>query len=302
MATVTKLKAEITNINLPILGNDGNIYNYYVGKYINKMFELGVSLTTDEISTLNAFIENGINNGWIDKVMYFMPFIGDENIPLSGLIPLIDKVGGNYIPPVDTISSTSFLYSNGKIIGLGNNNDLVERIDLPVSSDIIDKCCGFYFNLKKRVTNFSRGFIFARFSGEQFFQGIRFKNQDYDSGFQTVRNYDSSERIGIINIELSLGEEIGVMQGFYTKQDGLQTFKKYAILKNATAPFVADMGATDSTPYYVGGTICLSGRLYQGYFKNTVNVAALFNLEELTSNDMYSFNQAVFALTTALGK
>ena len=301
MATVTKLKAEITNINLPILGDDGNIYNYYVGKYTNKMLELGVSLTTDETSALNVFIENGINNGWIDKVMYFMPFIGRETKPLSGLVPLIDKVGGDYTPSVDTVASKNFLYSNGKIIGLGDNVNDVDKIDLPVNPNLVDKSSGFYFNLTKRVTNFSTGYILTRY-GEVTLQGIRFNLQHPDEGFQFYRYYDSSELLGGVVINLNLGEQIGLLHGYYTKQDGLQTFKKYAILKNAIAPFDTNMRAVESLPYDSGGTICLSGRLYQGYFKNTVNVAALFNLEELTSNDMYFFNQAVFTLTTALGK
>lgn len=300
MATVTRLKAAVNNKNLPILGSDGNLYNYYVGKYINKMSELGVSLTTNETSALNAFIEDGINNGWINKVMYFMPFIGDENIPLSGLIPLIDNVGGDYTPSVDTISSTSFLYSNGKIIGFGNNVDCAANIDLPITSSLVDKSSGFYFNLTKKVKNFSEGYIFSRYNGETTLQGLRFNMTSPDDGFQAYRYYGSSYKVASIPRELGFGEQIGLLQGYYTRQDGLQTFKRYGIIKNTVAPFTSDMNGTESTPRISGGSIRLGGRT--STLKNTLNVAALFNLEGLTDNDMYAFNQAVFTLTAALGK
>ena len=95
MATVTKLKAAVNNKNLPILGEDGNLYNYYFGRYFNKIVEKGYTLTSGEITALNAFIQDGINNGWIDIVKYFLPLIGDSSHLDAAAVPLIDEVG-NY--------------------------------------------------------------------------------------------------------------------------------------------------------------------------------------------------------------
>jgi hypothetical protein len=95
MATVTKMKAAVINKSLPILGEDGNLYSYYFGRYFNKIVEKGYTPTSREITALSAFIQDGINNGWIDIVKYFLPLIGDSSHLDAAAVPLIDEVG-NY--------------------------------------------------------------------------------------------------------------------------------------------------------------------------------------------------------------
>ena len=95
MATVTKLKAAVNNKNLPILGEDGILYNYYFGRFFNKIVEKGYTPTSGEITALQEFIQNGINNGWIDIVKYFLPLVGDSSHLEAATVPLIDNVG-NY--------------------------------------------------------------------------------------------------------------------------------------------------------------------------------------------------------------
>ena len=130
MATVTKLKAAVNNKNLPILGEDGNLYNYYVGRWMNKVNALGYSPSSTEINALNAFVQNGIDNGWIDKAVYLLPFVGSETIPLAGMIPLIDNVA-DYEPSVESMQTTDFEYIGGKINGFKGGSAFIE---LPVKN------------------------------------------------------------------------------------------------------------------------------------------------------------------------
>ena len=95
MATVTKLKAAVNNKNLPILGLNGNLYSYYYGNYFNKIVEKGYTPTLSEKEALEAFIQDGVNNGWIDIVDYFLPLIGDSTHLSAATVPLIDNIG-NY--------------------------------------------------------------------------------------------------------------------------------------------------------------------------------------------------------------
>jgi hypothetical protein len=44
------------------------------------------------MEAVGAFIEDGINKGWINHIKYFLPFIGNNTIPLAGAVPLIDGV------------------------------------------------------------------------------------------------------------------------------------------------------------------------------------------------------------------
>lgn len=91
--TVTKLKAEVQNNNLPYLTESGSVEQYYVGRYIDALTKVGYTLTTSEKQAVDAFIKSGIDEGWIDGVKYFMPFIGSSSTPKATLVPLVDQVG-----------------------------------------------------------------------------------------------------------------------------------------------------------------------------------------------------------------
>lgn len=132
MATVTKLKSEVFNKNLPVLLPDGGITNYYFGKFVNTITAKGYQLSSAEKNALSAFIESGLNS-WIDYVDYFMPFIGDEDHPNAGTVPLIDNINDYKMEEYGDESYASlFEYddNNGKILSVHNNADLVMRTPL----------------------------------------------------------------------------------------------------------------------------------------------------------------------------
>lgn len=119
MATVTRLKAEVNNKNLPILGEDGNLYSYYFGRYFNKIVEKGYTPTPSEKTALEAFIKDGIDNGWIGIVKYFLPLIGDSSHLDAAAVPLIDEVGNYAMVEYDGTEDFSNMFEvnpvNGKI-------------------------------------------------------------------------------------------------------------------------------------------------------------------------------------------
>ena len=128
MATVTKLKAQVDNINLPILGSDGKLYSYYYGRYFNVITEKGYTPTSGEKAALEAFIQNGIDNGWIDLVKYFLPLIGSADHLVAATVPLIDRVGDYAMAEYDGTEnfSNSFEVVGGKV-------KYYTRIDTPAS-------------------------------------------------------------------------------------------------------------------------------------------------------------------------
>ncbi len=122
MINVIKLRSLVDNKNLPVLTKDGEVSNYYVGAYKNKLSEIGFYLTEEQTTALNTFIEDGIGKGWIDYIKYFLPFIGDTNTPLAGAVPLIDSID-NYQMSVYTMEenlSNLFVYNaQGDIMSMG---------------------------------------------------------------------------------------------------------------------------------------------------------------------------------------
>ena len=122
--TVTKLKAEVQNNNLPYLTESGSVEQYYVGRYIDALAELGYTLTASEKQAIDTFIQSGIDEGWIDEVKYFMPFIGSSSIPEATLVPLVDQVGD-----YEKLSTPSTLQvqTDGTVLG-----SKISKVKLPL--------------------------------------------------------------------------------------------------------------------------------------------------------------------------
>lgn len=316
MATVTKLKAAVNNINLPIIGSDGNLYNYYVGRYTNKLSEFDVSLTTGEKDALNAFVDSGIENGWIDKVKYFLPFIGTESSPISGIVPLIDNVS-NYELSVDSINSSAFTFSNGKIFAYGNRNINSEvSIKIPVkTNDLSNGCNGLsvYCNIRydaEDLTNYSRGQIINCVDGSgQTYLGV-FKGNPTSSQNHLISKRRGSDTGGASSIFIyppntqgNITEvcQIGMYQDVHYNQANNCISNRYVMKKGNNTPLSISMSnSTTSTTFYNGIYDMVLGG------PNTpptslVNCLSIMDVN-VNENDMYNFNQAVFTLTTALGR
>jgi hypothetical protein len=311
MATVTKLKAAVDNKNLPILGVDGNLYNYYVGRYTNKIGELGYTPTSTEISALNAFIEKGIEDGWIDKLEYFMPFIGLESTPLTGMVPLVDKVA-DYELAVETVDADLFSYYNGKIISFGN--PLIEKknlsVKLPVkTSDIGNNSYAPYFNVKILNSHIENHTLLRTCTCETS-DGVRMfmtRISYYDSQYlfriearQLPSDIEPQSRsVNGFNIEYP--GEIGVFASRYNNNG--TKYKQYVCYKDRSTPLKNDMyGASTTSNYSIGDYNYYLGFNFTSVKIPNMNVFGILNPLNLVESDMKKFNQAVFALTAALNK
>lgn len=310
MATVTKLKAAVNNKNLPILGDDGNLYNYYVGRYTNKISELGYNLTNTEIQVLNTFIETGINDGWIDKIVYLLPFIGSEVSPLTGLVPLIDNIA-DYELAEDSVDSKLFSYGNGKIMCVGGRDDnanINAKIPLKTSQFGPTNCVSAFFNstLDSQTTDVSRNgtFIIAEDNNSI----VRFfcrKGSPVTSFFQVGVRETSESELTTDEINGANFEEpcnVGIYTSRYYSEN--TKVKRYVMVKGENSPRSSDMEGTTSTSKPIPDTDCdvFIGNNHAHPIKVKINLCAFINPINLTANDMYSFNQAVFSLITALGR
>jgi hypothetical protein len=91
MTTVTTLKGVVTGDNFPVLTKYGIIKYSLLGKYLNRMSENNFDFTDEQINSLMAFFDSGYNDGWIDKLMYVLPFIGSAETYKAAAVPLIDR-------------------------------------------------------------------------------------------------------------------------------------------------------------------------------------------------------------------
>lgn len=140
MATITKLKAEVYNENLPILGNDGKVYSYYYGRFFNAITEKGYTPTSGEKAALETFIQNGIDNGWIDIVKYFLPLIGDSSHLIAAAVPLIDRVGDYAMSEYSGSENftNSFEVEGGKVKYYAKMNTVASQLISPLTCRAMD--------------------------------------------------------------------------------------------------------------------------------------------------------------------
>lgn len=126
--TLITLKDTVVGDNFPVLTNHGIIDNTYIGTFIYNVEKAGYILTNGQIEALNAFWEAGEQGGWINSLMYMLPFIGSREYPKAAAVPLIDKFGGgDYLKIVkpsigidseDDNYSDFFAYdSSGNVLG-----------------------------------------------------------------------------------------------------------------------------------------------------------------------------------------
>ena len=151
MATVTRLKAVVNNKNLPILTPDGELTNYYVGMYLNKIEETGYNLSVSEKTAISAFIDSAIQNGYIDYIQYMLPFIGDSAHSKAGIIPLIDNIDNYEMSEYtgeENYDTNFFEYDSitGKIKSVHNSRNTGDFIKTPVKPSHQDKGISVFFN------------------------------------------------------------------------------------------------------------------------------------------------------------
>lgn len=310
MATITKLKAEVNNNNLPILGNDGKLYNYYAGRYANKMADYGHSLSVSELNAVNAFVEDGINNGWIEMVRYMMPFLGTRDTPITGIIPLIDNIA-DYNLAEENVDESAFTYSaSGRITALGNPSSNVGKIKLPFSSvDLPDKDFSPFINLNY-TADMIDGLLSQNLSGtlgiydyteSSLNASIRWTN--INKRLELSRRPIAGADLVINGISGTKRESVAQCNVFYSVyHDGESTphFKRFVATKGVTTPDSIDVNGSVTATDFLQGTYIL------GYSVNKIivpmNMVAVLDPILVNKATLEAFSNAVFNFTTALGR
>jgi len=140
MTTVTKFKFDVSNPYLPFLRDDGSIVSFYLGNYTTKLADLGYTLPEAKEEIIDAFINKGIEKGWIAYLYYFLPIVGTSSALKTGAVPLIDTVG-NY-----AMAEYSNDYDFSNYFALDTNNNIVgflindnNRLRTPVKWEDMDE-------------------------------------------------------------------------------------------------------------------------------------------------------------------
>lgn len=304
MATITKLKAAVNNKNLPILSNDGYLYNYYIGRYVDKMSELDYTLTEPERNALNTFINNGIEKNWIDKVLYFMPFIGTETTPLQGAVPLIDNIA-DYELAVNSVDSSLFTFDNdGKIKSFGGSPDCTGSIEIPVTTFDLGLLPAFsaFINVNYLEANGDdkkeiKGTFVSAYNSNNSLFGIRKGASGYNSIQYGRRTTDAIAFNAVTGTAYVEDAQLNVYATLRKNIDNSLERENYSTTKGDTTINHNTVSITsiptEEATYFVGGGT-----------RNLTTVMNCFAIVKpfITESDFYNLSQAVFALTTALGR
>lgn len=94
MTTLTTLKGTVIG-DFPVLTEYGIIENKELGLYLNAMSECNYTFTESKLAAVTAFFETGQKYGWLNKLLYVLPFIGNSESYKAAAIPLIDKFSEN---------------------------------------------------------------------------------------------------------------------------------------------------------------------------------------------------------------
>lgn len=322
MISVVKLKAVVDNKDLPVLTKDGEIVSYYVGAYKNKLMEVGYTPTSAQMSALSAFIEDGMNNGWIDQIKYFLPFIGNSTVPLSGAVPLIDSID-NYQMSEYTFKedlSKIFVYdSSGQIVSMGGStvtpNTQVLKTPIKVS-DMggglnVSACIAPFVRDNAHLSYFAYQNIL---SSGNLFRGIRINGSGlFDIIYRKTPNDAASTTIGISR---PTGAEIDTLwvqkktfnlniAYFKDELDGNTYYMRFITTPDKSLENY-DKGISSSFVVYEGDDSLLS-KYNLNYGQNAytclipIKSWGVFDYH-ITRQQLADFNAAVFTLNTALGR
>lgn len=94
MTTLTTLKGIVAG-DFPILTDYGIVENRDLGLYLNAMSECNYTFTENKLTAVTAFFETGKKYGWLDKLLYVLPFIGNSETFKAAAIPMVDRFSKN---------------------------------------------------------------------------------------------------------------------------------------------------------------------------------------------------------------
>ena len=135
MTTVTTLKGEVSG-KFPVLTKYGVMQYSELGQYLNAMDKWGYTFTTAQVAALTAFYKAGYDNGWIDKLLYVMPFIGNSNAYKAAAVPMIDRFS-DYNPALIGASGQNFPFNDdySKYFTVDGNDNVLSAV--PYRTDMI---------------------------------------------------------------------------------------------------------------------------------------------------------------------
>ena len=106
MTTVTTLKGHVSG-DFPFMTKYGIIKYLELSQYLSAMDKCGYTFSSGQINVLANFYKIGYENGWINKLLYVMPFIGNSSASKAAAVPMIDRFAG-YSPALTGASGGTF--------------------------------------------------------------------------------------------------------------------------------------------------------------------------------------------------
>lgn len=106
MTTVTTLKGHVSG-DFPFMTKYGIIKYLELSQYLSAMDKCGYTFSPEQINALTNFYKMGHENGWINKLLYVMPFIGNSSALKAAAVPMIDRFAG-YSPALTAVSGGSY--------------------------------------------------------------------------------------------------------------------------------------------------------------------------------------------------
>jgi len=143
MAKVIKLSGALTgNLAFPTISQFGFGLNEVVQSYLARMDAAGMAWTTDQTTAWNTFALEGVNSGWLSKLMAVYPMFGDS--VAAARIPFTSPLNTNAILEHPSTDPTSLYHAaaNGMyegVFGFATTSTTTNErvlIDLTVSQQI----------------------------------------------------------------------------------------------------------------------------------------------------------------------
>lgn len=92
--SVTQFKGSVSGkYAFPQSTQYGVIQNVNLAGYLNSLTAKGVTLPTSFVEAFVTFFDSGENEGWLDRLLYVMPFCGTTANTSAIATPLIAKIG-----------------------------------------------------------------------------------------------------------------------------------------------------------------------------------------------------------------
>lgn len=318
MGTIIKLKAAVNNNNLPILGNDGKITDYYVGRLRNKIMELGGTVTDTEVSALTALVENGRTNGWLDKVAYFLPFIGSRDIPFSGAVPLIDRYGDwnmDEYTGTSEVTEDLFAYdSNDRIKSLGYIGCVSSAyLKTPVKASDIHNSLGTFIHLEIIKSNTEPCTFSTVWTAGGGNAHIIFRSRTLNGvySFEGVYGSQSTALPGMTMNSFDDGDIVSIYNGLYSEYNGSE-YKGYITRARFIPDETPTIGIKLAWSYFDGQSYPDADRKIfvgrKGTSPNTGNITmpiktlAIIDPTIITKDELTALDSAIRTFNTSLGR